>query len=259
MADAQGAAETPKPLLEEGFEAPKGGVTSSFSDDVLAKYFDKDCKPYVQSPVHGGSWAAHYVIREGEESGASHQFGLSPTALRKLAGADTLTEFYVEFWEYFAEGYQFPSSSQKMFRAWYEDTKTNDESRKEIDFIILGHGKNVQMHYDWRGKAGFWETAPSFKREVPTGRWVKFGLWVNLGTPGHEDGFIRGYLDDELIAEETGLLMLRGNDTRGFHALWWGGTVSYRPKEQTKLPRATKDSHRYMDDFRLYATKPAKK
>ena len=106
------------------------------------------------------------------------------------------------------------------------------------------------MHYGFF-PGGYVEWAPRFRRHVPTGRWVKFGLWIDLGTLGASDGFMRGYMDDELVAELTGVNMRPSGDPRGFHAFWWGGTVSFLPGQV-----AAHDSRRWMDDFKFYDTKP---
>lgn len=248
----QKKSESARLLLADSFE--DSSVNPAWSLITLAtNYLSSAGSPFVHGPVEDGSTAIHYSLLAGQNEVAPITLGADPAQLSAIVGAPEAEEAYFEWHEYFEPDYAFPDSSQKLLRFGFDDPE-QPASKKEIGVVVQAENSDVNIQYfcgTW-GDSSLCEVENALHSDIPipTGRWVKFGFWVRLNTPGESDGLLELYLDDELLLEAHDL-DLRGNDPHGFNFMWLGGNVSALSEEGIK-----RSSSRYIDNVRWFSTMP---
>lgn len=204
---------------------------------------------FVNSPAHSGAKAAHYYTLIGTDERAPWQIGLDGAKMDALLGTNP-TEFYFTWHEYFATGYDFPNSSQKLVRFGYANG-SYPANKVEIGVLIQNSNAdiNVQFFCGLWGDSSLCNVDNSAHSDQPIAldTWVKFGLWAKMNTPGASDGFIKLYKDDVLFLDKPAV-DIRGNGTKGFDYMWIGGNYS-------NGGNLSASGHRYIDDVALYRSK----
>lgn len=239
-------------VLRESFDggtiSPLWGEPMFLSD---SHYTPNTSEVSISSNIfHSASFAAHYYTVEGTNERTSIQLRMSADQMHALFGGEP-EELYVEWWEYFAKGYCFPTSSQKLFRAGFDDSAF-PASKKE--YGVLASSSNSNLSY--AAFCGLWGDSSDCSVDIPgntgvslpLGEWAKIGIWIKLNTPGEADGFIRFYLNNSVIRKSENA-NLRGNNTRGLNYFWIGG--NYSNLNGGKLACS---GHRYIDDIAVYRT-----
>jgi hypothetical protein len=235
-------------LLEEHFDSrtfnplwtSAGFLTDLYDEHGVSGFGDVD----------GHESALHYYIAEGTDELTPASVGVEgDDEFLRVTGRANAEEFYLEWNEFFEEDYDFAEIGQKLLRFTY--WKTEEERGLELTFGILNNNDRIQLflyHPYGREDGSVLDLGLDYQHGVALGRWVQFGVWCRMNTPGESDGFVRVYMDgEEIISQDE--MSLRGTDSRGWNIMWLGGNYS------NIGPTATSSS-RYIDDIRWYSTKP---
>ncbi len=204
-----------------------------------------------------GRWAAVYnLIARSDNGNEQTPFNITKFDFTDWAGTPEVDELYIEHYEYWEPGFDFPTGAQKMVRIGrYYD---GDPTGPYIDFWNQFANTNLQSFSYNRisGTEAGLELSANSLRGVPTGRWVKFANWVKLNTPGKADGFVRAYVDDQRLPSIENAVMR--NDSKGYNFFWIGGNATYFQPEDSggHLPYPARDSLRYISGIRIYTTRP---
>ena len=239
-------------VLEDSFENAE--ISPRWGEPLIvdAEHYAPATRESVFSNkvVRNGSFAGHYYTLAGSNEKTPWQVILREPQISNIFGG-LPEEMYVEWAEYFEDGYCFPTSSQKMVRLGF-DNPSIPESKKEYGVVTQTGNRNL----NYQMFCGAWgnnsncsvDFGTHSERPIPTGRWVKLGFWVKLNTPGKSDGHARLYLDDSLLISNSDV-DLRGRDTRGINYLWIGGNYSMLAAGGLRC-----SGHRYIDDIKIYRT-----
>ena len=171
------------------------------------------------------------------------------------AGRPELDEIYIEHLEYWEESYDSPTGSQKMVRIGRY--VPDDPFGPYLDSWNQEANTNLQLFHYYRdgGSASINEYFQNTSRGLEKGRWVKFGNWVKLNSPGSSDGFARLYVDDQLIASIE-QAEFRPN-SQGYNFFFIGGNATYFSSEiSNRESYPVRDSSRFISGIRVYSTKP---
>ncbi len=211
--------------------------------------YEKDkIEAFADFPGHGP--ALRYYIPQGVDEVTPAQVALEGDRdFLRVCGKKNIDEFYAEWSEYFADGHDFADCGQKILRATYWNE--GEPLGHELTFAVLDDNSRIQLflfHPQGLSDGSGLDVGLDYRASMPTGRWVSFGVWCRLNTPGESDGFARVYMDGKPIITRT-QMSLRGKDPRGWNVFWIGGNHS------NSAPTA-QASHRYIDDILLYSTKP---
>jgi hypothetical protein len=239
-------------LLSEDFAGErKTNEDLTFYSGTLGAYLLEGMRPYT---THEGLTCGHYFAQEGTNEQTPWMVSVETDTAPDVVGAETFSEFCVEWKEFFKSPYPWPHG-QKMFRCGYESGR-NPSSKKSFELACLDNNRNLQLaHYigmwgnDDHGSIEWYENTGA---DHPMDEWVTWRTWVKLNTPGQSDGFVRMMKNGSpLVTAED--LNLRGTDPLGFNWLWWGGNYS-TSGGAANLPT---DGDRYITGLRWWSTEPA--
>lgn len=228
-----------------------GGVASGSWNEV---YFNatsytpntSEAKYEGSSPAPvDGSHCVHYFAQSGTNE-------IDAVKL-DYAFASDISEVFISWREFFATGYPWPTSSQKLFRLYYYN-ESFPASRKEIGVLVQTANADVNLQLF----CGLWgdsslcnvDSAIHSNEAHPENQWVKWSVHVKLNTPGSSDGFIKLYKNDTLYLSGIDI-DLRGTDTKGFSNFWIGGNYS-----MLSGGTLASDGHRYIDKVEVYDGDP---
>lgn len=193
----------------------------------------------------------HYHIPAGIDEVTPIQAGLNGSeAFTAVAGVPEVGEFYLEWEEFFDPNHDFADGSQKLLRFTRIQDGEGPQSGPHVDFWTQNDNTNIQLffyHPDGNGGREI-DIFSNTNRSIPTGRWVKFGVWCRLNTPGRSDGFGRVFMDDLLLIDLSDINN-RGKSRLGWNAMWIGGNFSHRGP-------STQSSSRFIDNIRWFDTFP---
>ncbi|HMO17001.1 MAG TPA: hypothetical protein PKA63_00075 [Oligoflexia bacterium] len=214
-------------IASEGFENESFSEFWSYPSINQSSYHPHSrAVPFVTAPVRSGKFAAHYYLLAGTDERTPFQ----------VAHTDfSAEEFYIEWHEFLANDYPRPVG-QKMCRF-------TGPNLLEVDVINLDRNRNLQLFWYYDGREGFVNTA----RGLPLERWNKLGFWVKLNSLGKSDGFLRLYLDNNLIASLENQEIRSNSDS--FETMWIGGNY-------TNQGPLSSSGSRFIDDISWYTTKP---
>lgn len=113
----------------------------------------------------------------------------------------------------------------------------NGKDGWSVRFMFMEHGEICAYLYYPAMKGRFGEQiylkSGSTGFILPRAKWLKIGLEVQMNESGRENGWIRCYIDDELLLEKSGLLFRRSENLKIDHLLFstffGGADSSYAP------------------------------
>jgi hypothetical protein len=228
-------------LVSESFD--NCAFSTSWNETTVAlEYYPDGEQPFVQ--MEGHSCVLQQYIPAGVDDITMAQVGMSGAdAFQQITGSPDADEFYVEWQELYPEDHDFADAAQKLLRFVY--SKEDEPRGAQFNLQALDDNSNLQLSwYHPDGIDAAWNTHLS----IPVGRWVTFGVWCKLNTPGESDGFSRFYLDGEQVANVENLNN-RGNDDRGWNNMWVGGN-------HTNHGLTVQASRRFIDNIQWWSSKP---
>lgn len=113
----------------------------------------------------------------------------------------------------------------------------NGKDGWSVRFMFMEHGEVCAYLYYPAMKGRFGEQiylkSGSTRFILPRAKWLKIGLEVQMNESGRENGWIRCYINDELMLEKRGLLFRRSENLKIDHLLFstffGGADSSYAP------------------------------
>jgi hypothetical protein len=233
-------------LISEGFD------NCAFSPGWNGSYIWWDSYPQGESPfvqMQGHGCVMQVFIPAGVDDISSVDVGLQgDEAFAQVTGSPNVDEFYIEWQEYYPDDHDFADGAQKMMRFTY--WKSDEPGGAVINLMAMSNNQDLQLslsHPDG-GNGQPIDLFTNTGLSIPTDRWVTFGVWCRLNTPGEQDGFAYAYMDGEQIVRMENISN-RGSDSRGFNQMWIGGN-------HTNWGQTTQSSRRFVDNVRWYSTKP---
>ena len=151
-------------------------------------------------------------------------------------------------------GSNYAFGGQKLARIGHWDSA--DQVARSATVFFEGNSEDTwhpaQHVSTWDPLTEF-ENVSRLNQVIPREQWIKYGLHVQLNTPGQADGFLRMYIDEELVGQKESIRMR--TDNRGWNWFWIGGNNSWSSgiTGHTAVPRS---GNRYLDDIRVYDAKP---
>lgn len=273
----------PTLLFEDTFEtgAPSVNWTETYSE--AAKYFPNTAQYQTQSDVkYSGTYAANYFIPTGATSDSQPlKYALYPSATASkdiYTQLGTLREIYFEWYEFFTTGYPWPVTSQKIFQLGYFDANELvpivGDNTQDWEMMCVIHGDsativNQYYHADFinaRGAGTYWTMTNGASPSPPARAenvWVKCGFHLKLNSGvGVTDGFMRWYMDEVNMLTYVALPYLWPGDINAVplcdalvinHPI---NSVAIGLNWSNPTGTAGADGNRYIDQIKIYATKP---
>ena len=195
-------------------------LATNFDDDGWWKHWGLDAPPVNTSLVEGNHTrdghgrALKVTVQRGEHMGTSFAY-----KFKQQIGAEP-EEIYLQYdlkfdknWQHATSGGKLPGISGTYDRAGWGGRRVNGhdgwsarglfDSRSGSDASDVGF---YCYHVDMRGRYGsHWEFTPPLDHD----RWYTIEMYCKLNTPGHNgspglnDGILRGWIDGRLGFEKT--------------------------------------------------------
>lgn len=200
------------PLLEEDFETGTYATWWSETYTEAAKYSPNVFPPsaaqsQVQSDVkYSGSYALNYFIPQGSVSDSQPiklsllQWSAQPTKdIYTLIGSRS--ELYVEWYEFFATGYPWAGTAQKMIQFGYFDANEEGhpvgDTSEDWEIMYMVHVNNTFQQLDFNYASNSrWSLTRDVNEPESENEWIKKGIHFRLNDIGQSNGFFRLYYND---------------------------------------------------------------
>jgi hypothetical protein len=192
-------------LLEDTFETGTYATWWTETYSEAAKYSPNTAQTQIQSSVkHTGSYALNYYIPSAAATDSQPiKLSLLPNSnpaidIYTLIG--TRTEIYVEWYEYFAAGYPWAGTAQKVIQFGYFDG--NEEggvgpvggTSEDWEIMYMIHTNNTWRQLDFNyAHNSRWSLTDDVDTPEPEGEWTKKGIHFRLNDAGQSNGFLRLY------------------------------------------------------------------
>jgi hypothetical protein len=207
-------------------------------DDTHYTPTTSETKYVSSSPTpQQGSYCAHYYVKIGT---------VEHTPLKLEFFHDEKSEVYLDWYEYYASGYDW-GASQKIARIGNYD---GDSATPSLEYNLAVNEEDVNFQnlcYGGTGSPCDVDRTVYSGEGMPEGSWVHFQWHVKLNTPGQSDGFAKLYKNGTLWISETNV-DLRGTSSLGVNYVWVGGNYSGTNR--------TSNGHRFIDDIKYYDGDP---
>lgn len=148
-------------------------------------------------------------------------------------------EIYVSWYEYFRQGFQFPSQKQELIELH------NIDETLSVKVCVVASNADIEIQTVTPTALGDFSASST----ITTGEWAKFSLYVKLNSIGSSDGVITLSIDDTEVFSKADA-SFRTSESYKFSNLHIGGVWDNGGLDPTST------NYRYFDLVRVFDTDP---